>query len=110
MSHDISYSFPVQNGVPDDFIDEKGNHEDIHEFASKADIVVCCLSLNSETVRHLQSVMKVLFCMDFTMRRIMLDCLASMISIYENNHISNLIFQVGFVNRSFLSSMKKVWF
>ncbi|KAH7511548.1 hypothetical protein FEM48_ZijujUnG0004300 [Ziziphus jujuba var. spinosa] len=40
----------VQNGVDDDLIDEKGAHGDIQKFASKADIVVCCLSLNSETV------------------------------------------------------------
>ncbi|KAF3445389.1 hypothetical protein FNV43_RR10565 [Rhamnella rubrinervis] len=45
-----SHHLDVQNGVPDDFIDEKVNHEDIHKFASKADIVVCCLCLNSETV------------------------------------------------------------
>jgi hypothetical protein len=32
-------------------VDEKGGHEDIHKFASNADIVVCCLSLNGETVR-----------------------------------------------------------
>ncbi|XP_062165268.1 uncharacterized protein LOC133871844 isoform X1 [Alnus glutinosa] len=40
---------PVQNGSTYDLVDEKGGHEDIHEFASKSDIVVCCLSLNSET-------------------------------------------------------------
>lgn len=28
----------------------KGSHGDIYEFASKADIVVCCLSMNKETV------------------------------------------------------------
>lgn len=47
----MSYSFPVQNGIDDGLIDEKGGHEDIHKFASKADVVICCLSLNSETVR-----------------------------------------------------------
>jgi len=51
-SHDSSQSngAPVQNGSTYDLVDEKGGHEDIHEFASKADIIVCCLSLNSETV------------------------------------------------------------
>lgn len=38
------------NANSDDLIDEKGSHEDIHKFASKADIVVCCLLLNKETV------------------------------------------------------------
>ncbi|MED6205104.1 hypothetical protein PIB30_015013 [Stylosanthes scabra] len=33
----------------DDLVDERGNHEDMYEFARKADIVVCCLHLNSET-------------------------------------------------------------
>ncbi|MED6132716.1 hypothetical protein PIB30_021542 [Stylosanthes scabra] len=34
----------------DDLVDERGKHEDMYEFARKADIVVCCLHLNSETV------------------------------------------------------------
>ncbi|XP_038681640.1 hydroxypyruvate reductase isoform X2 [Tripterygium wilfordii] len=34
----------------DDLVDEKGKHEAMYEFASKADIVVCCLTLNKETV------------------------------------------------------------
>ncbi|XP_050375780.1 uncharacterized protein LOC126793333 [Argentina anserina] len=33
-----------------DLVDEKGGHEDIHTFASSADIVVVCLCLNIETV------------------------------------------------------------
>ncbi|XP_022143657.1 uncharacterized protein LOC111013515 isoform X1 [Momordica charantia] len=37
------------NGANDDLVDEKGVHKDINKFASIADIVVCCLSLNSET-------------------------------------------------------------
>lgn len=37
-------------GTNDDLVDEKGGHGDILKFASQADIVVCCLSLNSETV------------------------------------------------------------
>ncbi|XP_059461544.1 uncharacterized protein LOC132190539 [Corylus avellana] len=39
----------VQNGSTHDLVDEKGSQEDIQEFASRADIVVCCLILNSET-------------------------------------------------------------
>uniref|UniRef100_A0A2N9INH6 D-isomer specific 2-hydroxyacid dehydrogenase catalytic domain-containing protein n=1 Tax=Fagus sylvatica TaxID=28930 RepID=A0A2N9INH6_FAGSY len=35
--------------VHNDLVDEKGGHEDIHKFASNADIVVCCLSLNRQT-------------------------------------------------------------
>ncbi|KAI9101477.1 hypothetical protein K1719_023959 [Acacia pycnantha] len=33
-----------------DLVDLKGNHEDMYDFAKEADIVVCCLRLNSETV------------------------------------------------------------
>lgn len=33
-----------------DLVDVKGSHEDIYDFARKADIVVCCLRLNNETV------------------------------------------------------------
>lgn len=33
-----------------DLVDVKGSHEDIYNFARKADIVVCCLRLNCETV------------------------------------------------------------
>ncbi|KAI7988211.1 D-3-phosphoglycerate dehydrogenase [Camellia lanceoleosa] len=39
----------TQNGMNDDLVDEKGFHEDIHTFASNADIVFCCLLMNSET-------------------------------------------------------------
>ncbi|KAI5411461.1 uncharacterized protein LOC127086113 [Lathyrus oleraceus] len=42
------HSSEIRNDV-DDLVDEKGNHDDICDFAAKADIVVCCLSLNSET-------------------------------------------------------------
>ncbi|CAI8583516.1 unnamed protein product [Vicia faba] len=38
----------IKNDV-DDLVDEKGTPKDIYDFAAKADIVVCCLSLNSET-------------------------------------------------------------
>ncbi|XP_039024037.1 hydroxypyruvate reductase-like isoform X4 [Hibiscus syriacus] len=48
-------AFPSQNEVIDDLIDKKGIHGDIYEFASNADIVVCCLSLNKDTVRLLFS-------------------------------------------------------
>ncbi|MCD7473362.1 hypothetical protein HAX54_015187 [Datura stramonium] len=34
----------------DDLVDERGSHDDILKFASKADIVVCCLSLTAETI------------------------------------------------------------
>lgn len=40
----------VGNGTHDDLVDEKGGHEKILKFASRADIVVCCLALNSATV------------------------------------------------------------
>lgn len=46
-------SIPFHKGASDDLVDEKGTHEDIHKYASAADIVVCCLCLNSETVRLL---------------------------------------------------------
>lgn len=39
----------LQNGAYDDLVDEKGGHDDIHNFASNSDIVVCCLSMNGET-------------------------------------------------------------
>ncbi|KAK2658988.1 hypothetical protein Ddye_005521 [Dipteronia dyeriana] len=45
-----SNALPVENGIIDDLVDEKGIHEDSHKFASKANIVVCCLILNKETV------------------------------------------------------------
>lgn len=36
-------------GTYDDLVDEKGGLEDFHKFAQAADIVVCCLAMNSET-------------------------------------------------------------
>ncbi|XP_009588864.1 uncharacterized protein [Nicotiana tomentosiformis] len=39
----------VENGSYDDLVDERGNHDDILKFVSKADIVVCCLAMNKET-------------------------------------------------------------
>ncbi|XP_059666993.1 uncharacterized protein LOC132312577 isoform X2 [Cornus florida] len=44
-----SDALPIRNGINDDLVDEKGGHEDIYNFASNADIVVCCLLMNSET-------------------------------------------------------------
>lgn len=43
--------FPTPNDSADELVDEKDNHEAIYDFASRADIVVCCLRLNGETVR-----------------------------------------------------------
>lgn len=45
-----SFQSKGQSYVGDVLVDERGSHEDIYKFASKADIVACCLSLNSETV------------------------------------------------------------
>ncbi|XP_027094370.1 uncharacterized protein [Coffea arabica] len=42
-------AFCTENGTEDDLVDEKGTHEHIIDFASKADIVVCCLVMNAET-------------------------------------------------------------
>ncbi|XP_074378856.1 uncharacterized protein LOC141720379 isoform X2 [Apium graveolens] len=36
-------------GTYEDLVDEKGSLEDFHKFAQAADIVVCCLAMNSET-------------------------------------------------------------
>lgn len=44
-----------------DLVDEKGGHEDIHTFAGNADIVVCCLCLNSETVRSITNCFSYIF-------------------------------------------------
>ncbi|RVW19863.1 hypothetical protein CK203_115404 [Vitis vinifera] len=44
-----SNGFPTPNDNADELVDEKGGHEAIYDFASSADIVVCCLRLNSET-------------------------------------------------------------
>ncbi|PIN23354.1 Glyoxylate/hydroxypyruvate reductase (D-isomer-specific 2-hydroxy acid dehydrogenase superfamily) [Handroanthus impetiginosus] len=39
----------IYHASHDDLVDEKGSHQDILKFASRADIVVCCLVMNSET-------------------------------------------------------------
>lgn len=46
----ISVGSPTQNVITDQLVDEKGSHEDIYQFASRADIVICCLIMNKETV------------------------------------------------------------
>lgn len=44
-------SWPLmQNSSQYSFVHEKGSHQDILKFASRADIVVCCLNLNTQTV------------------------------------------------------------
>ncbi|KAL3513514.1 hypothetical protein ACH5RR_026231 [Cinchona calisaya] len=48
VSH-LANSAKAEDGMEDDLVDEKGNHEQILNFASKADIVVCCLAMNAET-------------------------------------------------------------
>ncbi|GAY64697.1 hypothetical protein CUMW_235470 [Citrus unshiu] len=80
----------VKNGIIDDLVDEKGCHEDIFEFASKADVVVCCLSLNKQTVKLCSSSL-------------------SSKSMFFATYVV-FMFQghgAGIVNKSFLSSMKK---
>ncbi|KAK4781458.1 hypothetical protein SAY86_015560 [Trapa natans] len=37
------------SGTNHEMVDEKGGHDEIYQLANKADIVVCCLSLNKET-------------------------------------------------------------
>ncbi|CAM8937092.1 unnamed protein product [Rhodiola kirilowii] len=48
-SHDQSNGF-LKESPGDPLVDKKGRHDDIYEFASLADIVVCCLRQNDETV------------------------------------------------------------
>lgn len=50
-AYEMTSSFPGPNYGCNDLVDDKGTHEDIYKFASEADIVVCCLLLNNETVR-----------------------------------------------------------
>ncbi|XP_057453903.1 uncharacterized protein LOC130745588 [Lotus japonicus] len=42
-------SYAQNSNDVDDLVDVKGSHEDIYDFARKADIVVCCLTLNKQT-------------------------------------------------------------
>lgn len=45
--HSVLYN---GNGTHEELVDEKGSHQDILKFASRADIIVCCLAMNKETV------------------------------------------------------------
>lgn len=86
----------TENNGGHDMVDEKGSHDDILKFASKADIVVCCLSMNSETVRfHFVLFLVILFQETF-----MHGCVKLIATI--------LSLQAGIVNNDFLSSMRKV--
>ncbi|KAK1439517.1 hypothetical protein QVD17_05337 [Tagetes erecta] len=50
VPNSFSSTEPIsQNGTHEDLVDEKGSHNDIYEFARRSDIVVCCLTMNSET-------------------------------------------------------------
>ncbi|CAH9082870.1 unnamed protein product [Cuscuta epithymum] len=42
-------SVRIGNCIDGDLVDEKGSHADILKFARKADIIVCCLTMNVET-------------------------------------------------------------
>ncbi|CAL1363646.1 unnamed protein product [Linum trigynum] len=44
-----NWALHSNGGIIHDLVDEKGSHEEIHKFAGKADIVVCCLCMNKET-------------------------------------------------------------
>ncbi|KAI4341648.1 hypothetical protein MLD38_026345 [Melastoma candidum] len=44
-----SWSSSQLDGFTDEFVDEKGSCSEIYDFAGKADIVVCCLSMNKYT-------------------------------------------------------------
>lgn len=45
----VSTESTSQNGSLENFVDKKGSHEDVYEFAKKSDIIVCCLTMNKET-------------------------------------------------------------
>ncbi|XP_048591788.1 hydroxypyruvate reductase isoform X2 [Brassica napus] len=68
-------------------VDEKGSHEDIYTFASKADIVVVCLRLSKETVKSTSSLMYALVCV--------------------TDMFIHWCSQAEIVNNKFISSMKK---
>lgn len=85
----------MENNGGCDLVDEKGSHDDILKFASKADIVVCCLAMNSETVRfHFVLFLVILFPRKLYGR---VKLIATI-----------LFLQAGIVNNDFLSSMRKV--
>ncbi|RZC16052.1 Hydroxypyruvate reductase isoform C [Glycine soja] len=80
----------------EDLVDVKGSHEDIYEFARKADIVVCCLTLNRETVGPFV----ILHLIIFGELPFFLLLLATL--------VPHLILTVGIINNKFISSMKKL--
>lgn len=86
----------------DDLIDEKGSHEDIFKFACKADIVVCCLSLNRETVKIFASLIVIFILCDSSWNGISYPMQISTFIIFD--------FQAGIINKYFISSMRKVCF
>lgn len=96
----ISSGLPTQNDTSDDLVDEKGDHEHIQNFASNADIVVCCLSMNSQTVRLLS------FSFAFSMHLLLYG--VENFIWYTLTLWDTFYFQAGIVNKTFLSSMKKV--
>ncbi|KAE9452219.1 hypothetical protein C3L33_15919, partial [Rhododendron williamsianum] len=94
-----SDGLPTQNDTSDDLVDEKGGHEHIQNFASNADIVVCCLSMNSQTVRLLS------FSFAFSMHLLLYG--VENFIWYTLTLWDTFYFQAGIVNKTFLSSMKK---
>ncbi|KAI4319371.1 hypothetical protein MLD38_032975 [Melastoma candidum] len=44
-----SWSPSQLDGFTNDFVDEKGSHSEIYDFAGKADIIVCCMSMSKDT-------------------------------------------------------------
>ncbi|KAI8569138.1 hypothetical protein RHMOL_Rhmol02G0255600 [Rhododendron molle] len=94
-----SDGLPTQNDTSDDLVDEKGGHEHIQNFASNADIVVCCLLMNSQTVRLLS------FSFAFSMHLLLYG--VENFIWYTLTLWDTFYFQAGIVNKTFLSSMKK---
>lgn len=77
------------NGTHEELVDEKGSHQDILKFASRADIVVCCLAMNKETVTTTLISFEILF-------------------FEKALTLHLLVFQAGIVDDAFISSMRKV--
>ncbi|RYR55818.1 hypothetical protein Ahy_A05g021690 isoform A [Arachis hypogaea] len=79
----------------DDLVDERVNHEDMYEFVRKADIIVCCLHLNSETVcGFIQSFIVHYFCCFL---------LVFFHFLFHYRYKKS----AGIINNDFISSMKK---
>lgn len=78
-------------------VDERGLHEDMYEFAGIADIVVCCLRQDKDTVK---------FQFPSSQCTYILILLLVMSAHLNNSWFS----QVGIVDKKFLSSMKKASF